>query len=231
MARPCDTASKPPSGANWVHEIKHDGYRLLVRRVGALVQLFTRTGFNWTSRFPAIAPAAQQTRARSFMIDGEAVVLGPDGLSRFDELRRRERAYRVSHYAFDLIEQDGEDLRRRPFLSWMARMRGSSSTSTSPRMALRSSCTPAASEPRASSRSGWMAPTDPVGARFGSRSAIPTVPPYRESAARSGIDRADIRNALPLAVLIPHRHASLYCARNAGPPTASIGERAAHKSQ
>jgi bifunctional non-homologous end joining protein LigD len=109
-------ASKPPSGANWVHEIKHDGYRLIVRRIGAAVQLFTRSGNDWTSRLPAIAAAAQRIKARSFMIDGEAVVLGPDGLSRFDELRRREAAHRAIHYAFDLIEHDGEDLRKRPFL-------------------------------------------------------------------------------------------------------------------
>jgi len=48
--------------------------------------------------------------------DGEAVVLGPDGLSRFDELRRREAAHAAILYAFDLIEHDGEDLRDRPFL-------------------------------------------------------------------------------------------------------------------
>src|SRR5712671_4192706 len=109
-------ASRPPSGANWVHEIKHDGYRLIVRRDGAVVRLYTRRGNNWTARLPAIAAAAGRIRAKSFTIDGEAVVVGPDGLSRFEELRRREAAHTAILYAFDLIEHDGEDLRNRPFL-------------------------------------------------------------------------------------------------------------------
>jgi ATP-dependent DNA ligase len=85
-------ASKPPSGPDWVHEIKHDGYRLIVRRDGPTVRLYTRNAFDWTARLPAIAAAADRIKAKSFTIDGEAVVLGPDGLSRFDELRRWEAA-------------------------------------------------------------------------------------------------------------------------------------------
>ena len=64
----------------------------------------------------AIATAAERIKAKSFTIDGEAVVLGPDGLSRFEELRRREAAQTAILYAFDLTEHDGEDLRGRPFL-------------------------------------------------------------------------------------------------------------------
>ena len=109
-------ASKPPSGADWVHEIKHDGYRLIVRRDGPTVRLYTRNAYDWTERLPAIAAAAARIKAKSFTIDGEAVVLGPDGLSRFDELRRRSAAHAAILYAFDLIEHDGEDLRDRPFL-------------------------------------------------------------------------------------------------------------------
>jgi bifunctional non-homologous end joining protein LigD len=56
-----------------VHEIKHDGYRLIVRREGAAVRLFTRRGYDWTERYPAIASAAAELRARSFTLDGEAV--------------------------------------------------------------------------------------------------------------------------------------------------------------
>src|SRR5262245_7914742 len=82
-------ASKPPSGADWVHEIKHDGYRLIVRRDGPTVRLYSRNAYDWTIRLPAIAAAAGRIRAKSFTIGGEAVVLGPDGLSRFDELRER----------------------------------------------------------------------------------------------------------------------------------------------
>jgi bifunctional non-homologous end joining protein LigD len=64
----------------------------------------------------AIAAAAQQIKAKSFTIDGEAVVLGPDDLSRFEELSHREAARTAILYAFDLIEHDGEDLRNLPFL-------------------------------------------------------------------------------------------------------------------
>jgi bifunctional non-homologous end joining protein LigD len=96
-------ASKPPSGADWVHEIKHDGYRLIVRRDGSAVWRYTRNAYDWTTRLPTIAAAAQRTTAKSFPIDGEAVVLGPDGLSRFDGLRRREGAHSAILYAFDLI--------------------------------------------------------------------------------------------------------------------------------
>jgi bifunctional non-homologous end joining protein LigD len=64
---------------------------------------------------PAVA-AAPSHQAESFTIDGEAVVIGPDGLSRFDELRRRDSAKSAVLFAFDLIEYDGEDLRALPFL-------------------------------------------------------------------------------------------------------------------
>jgi bifunctional non-homologous end joining protein LigD len=109
-------ASKPPSGADWVHEIKHDGYRMIVHREGPTVRLYSRNAYDWTVRLAAIATAAGLIKATSFTIDGEAVVLGPDGLSRFEELSRREAARIAILYAFDLIELDGEDLRRRPFL-------------------------------------------------------------------------------------------------------------------
>ena len=109
-------ASKPPSGPDWVHEIKHDGYRLIVHRDGLAVRLYTRNAYDWTERLPAIAAAAERIKAKSFTIDGEAVVLGPDGLSRFDDLRRRDAAHKAILYAFDLVEHDAEDLRDRPFL-------------------------------------------------------------------------------------------------------------------
>src|SRR2546426_4890856 len=88
--------SKPPSGADWVYEIKHDGYRLIVRRDGSTVRLYTPNVYDWTARLPAIAAAAARIKAKSFTIDGEAVVLGPDGLSRFDDLRRSPHITRVS---------------------------------------------------------------------------------------------------------------------------------------
>jgi bifunctional non-homologous end joining protein LigD len=78
------------------------------------VRLYSRNAYDWTVRLAAIAAAAECIKAKSFTIDAEAVVLGPDGLSRFEVLSRREAARTV--YAFDLIEHDGEDLRKLPFL-------------------------------------------------------------------------------------------------------------------
>ncbi len=109
-------ASKPPSGADWVHEIKHDGYRIIVRRDGLTLRLYSRNAYDWTARLAAIAAAAERIKAKSFTIDGEAVVLGPDGLSRFEDLSRRDAARTAILYAFDLIEHNGEDLRNLPFL-------------------------------------------------------------------------------------------------------------------
>jgi bifunctional non-homologous end joining protein LigD len=110
------TAARLRSGPDWVHEIKHDGYRIIVRRDGPTVRLYSRNAHDWSARLSAIAAAAARIKAESFTIDGEAVVLGPDGLSRFEELRRREAADTAILYAFNLIEHDGEDMRNRPFL-------------------------------------------------------------------------------------------------------------------
>jgi bifunctional non-homologous end joining protein LigD len=107
-------ALKPPSGPDWVHEIKHDGYRLQVRRVGDTVRLFTRRGYDWTARYPTIAGTATRLRALSFTLDGEAVVCGPDGIAIFDSLHRRGTVSEAMLYAFDLLEIDGEDLRPLP---------------------------------------------------------------------------------------------------------------------
>jgi bifunctional non-homologous end joining protein LigD len=65
-----------PAGADWVHEIKHDGYRLQVRRDCEAVRLFTRRGYEWSGRYPAIAGTEAKLRASSFTLDGEAVVSG-----------------------------------------------------------------------------------------------------------------------------------------------------------
>jgi ATP dependent DNA ligase domain len=66
---PClpSPADRPPSGPDWIHEIKLDGFRMMVRRDPAGVRLLTRNGYNWTDRFPLIAAAAETLRARSFL--------------------------------------------------------------------------------------------------------------------------------------------------------------------
>jgi bifunctional non-homologous end joining protein LigD len=106
-------ASEPRTGPNWVHEIKHDGYRVIVRRDGPKVLLYTRNAIDLTARLSGIAAAASSIETTSFTIDDEAVVLGPDGLSRFDDLARREARHTAVLYAFDLVKHDGEDLNPR----------------------------------------------------------------------------------------------------------------------
>jgi bifunctional non-homologous end joining protein LigD len=95
----------------WWHEIKHDGYRLMVRRTPAGVRIRTRRGYDWTDRFPLIVEAACRLRATSFVLDGEGMILRPDGVSDFDALHDRRRDREVQLLAFDLVELDGEDLR------------------------------------------------------------------------------------------------------------------------
>jgi bifunctional non-homologous end joining protein LigD len=97
-----------------VHEIKHDGYRMLVRRDGEHVRLYSRNANDWTARLPAIAAGAALLKAKSFSIDGEAVVIGPNGLTDFEALRRRGAGEIAVLYAFDLLELDGDDLRNLP---------------------------------------------------------------------------------------------------------------------
>jgi hypothetical protein len=104
-------AAKPPVGLGWVHEIKHDGYRLIVRRDGLTVRLFTRNGYDWTDRYPAIAAAAAKLLAKSFTLDGEAVVCGADGVAVFDALHRRGKVGEAILQAFDLLELNGQDFR------------------------------------------------------------------------------------------------------------------------
>jgi bifunctional non-homologous end joining protein LigD len=107
-------APAPPSGPGWVHEIKHDGYRLMVRKDLAGVRLLTRNGHDWTGRFPLIFVTAAALQVRSCLIDGEAVACDHDGLAVFERLRRKHDARDVFLYAFDLLELDGVDLRREP---------------------------------------------------------------------------------------------------------------------
>jgi ATP-dependent DNA ligase len=105
---------KPPTGPEWVHEIKHDGYRMIVLKEGENVRFYSRKALDWTARLPAIAAGAALLKAKSFTIDGEAVVVGPDGLTDFEALRRRGAGEIAVLYAFDLIELDGDDLRSLP---------------------------------------------------------------------------------------------------------------------
>jgi bifunctional non-homologous end joining protein LigD len=113
---PClpSKATTPPSGAVWLHEIKHDGFRVIARKDGNSVRLYSRPGNDLTSRFLLIVEALARLRSRSCIIDGEAVCCDDDGLPVFDRLRYRRHDDRVFLYAFDLIALNGDDLRREP---------------------------------------------------------------------------------------------------------------------
>jgi len=116
FVEPClpSPAERPPAGSNWLHEIKHDGFRILARRNGAGVRLFTRNGHDFTARFPLAAGALAALPGRSFLIDGEAIVTNDNGLAVFELIRRARNGGAAVLCAFDLIELEGEDLRRSP---------------------------------------------------------------------------------------------------------------------
>ncbi|MBW5438351.1 DNA ligase [Bradyrhizobium canariense] len=103
-----------PDGPDWLHEVKHDGYRLRLEREGDRVRLITRGGYNWTSRYPWIVEAARKIKQRRFVIDGEAVVLGVDGVSDFNALHSRRYDHEVQFCAFDILAEGGDDLRMLP---------------------------------------------------------------------------------------------------------------------
>jgi ATP-dependent DNA ligase len=107
-------ASKLPSGELWVHEIKHDGFRVIARKDGERVRLFSRPDNDMTRRFPLIVDALSRLRSRSCIIDGEAVACDDNGVASFDLVRHHRANDSVFLYAFDLIELNGDDLRRDP---------------------------------------------------------------------------------------------------------------------
>jgi bifunctional non-homologous end joining protein LigD len=107
-------ATEPPTGQGWLHEIKHDGFRILARRDANGVRLFTRNGYNFADRFPRIVEAIAKLPVRSCFIDGEAIVVDESGLSVFELIRYRQHNDAAVLCAFDLIELDGKDLRLSP---------------------------------------------------------------------------------------------------------------------
>jgi ATP-dependent DNA ligase len=110
-------AAKPPTGPEWIHEIKHDGFRILARRAGGRVRLYTRNGYDFADRFPRIVEAIESLPVRACFIDGEAIVIGERGLANFDSLRSWRHNHAAVLCAFDLIALDGQDLRGTPIES------------------------------------------------------------------------------------------------------------------
>jgi bifunctional non-homologous end joining protein LigD len=106
---------RPPDDANWIHEIKIDGYRIYARCQDGAVRLMTRTGQDWTHRFKPIAAALSALPARQYAIDGEIAVLDERGTSNFSALQEalsNGTEDRFHFIAFDLLHLDGYDLRQ-----------------------------------------------------------------------------------------------------------------------
>ena len=101
-------------GETWLHEIKHDGFRVIARKVGNRVGLYRRPGNDLTYRFPLIVEALAHLRSKSCIIDGEAVACDDNGLPSFNRIRYRRHDDSVFLYAFDLIELNGDDVRHDP---------------------------------------------------------------------------------------------------------------------
>jgi bifunctional non-homologous end joining protein LigD len=116
IIEPClpSPAKVPPSGPGWIHEVKHDGFRIFAYRDSAGIRLVRRTGNDFSSHFPLIAMAVSKLPVRSCLIDGEAIVCDENGLAVYDLICRDDAGERAVFSAFDLLELDGKDLRRTP---------------------------------------------------------------------------------------------------------------------
>ena len=107
---PClpSLAKTPPTGPDWIHEIKHDGFRVMARRDGKKVRLISRKGKDLAVQAVAALPV------HSCVIDGEAIISDATGLAVFSLIRSYRNGPRATLCAFDLVEIDGEDLRWQP---------------------------------------------------------------------------------------------------------------------
>ncbi len=114
-----------PHGDSWLHELKYDGYRIEARKAGDDVTLFSRSGLDWTVRFPAIAKATETLPCEAALIDGEAAFVLPSGVTDFKSLQEHiDSAHpAIRYFAFDLLSLDGQDLRKEPLAKRKERLR------------------------------------------------------------------------------------------------------------
>jgi len=114
-----------PDGDSSLHEIKYDGYRMVARLDQGAVKLLTRTGFDWTGKYPAIARAVAALDARQAYLDGELYGVGPDGITSFNLIRIAADAGRAGSlvfFLFDLLHLDGDNVAARPLIERKARL-------------------------------------------------------------------------------------------------------------
>ena len=110
---------KPPSGPQWLHEIKLDGFRMAARIDHGHAQLLTRTGLDWTNKYPSVIAALADVKAKTAYVDGELCGVDAAGLPRFAHTQAAtdgQREVRLVYYAFDLLHLDGEDVSRLPLI-------------------------------------------------------------------------------------------------------------------
>jgi bifunctional non-homologous end joining protein LigD len=105
-----------PEGARWLHEVKYDGYRIIARKTGDEVTLFSRSGLDWTVRFPAIAKALQSLPCETALLDGEIAFVLPSGITSFKSLQEHIDTLHPSfrYFLFDLLSLEGKDWRDKP---------------------------------------------------------------------------------------------------------------------
>jgi len=115
LYQPClpTRALKPPTGANWIHEIKHDGFRIVARRINGVVRLQTKQGYDYAERYPRIVEAVMHLKVSSIVLDGEAMCF-TGAMHDFHKLWNRTHDHEAKLCAFDLLELDGEDYRPKP---------------------------------------------------------------------------------------------------------------------
>jgi bifunctional non-homologous end joining protein LigD len=115
----------PPEGSGWLHEIKFDGYRLHARLDNGAVRLLTRTGLDWTHKYPAIAAAVSSLRAKQAYLDGELCGVRPDGTTSFSAIQNASdtgKSDALVFFLFDLLYLDGETVGSVPLIDRKARL-------------------------------------------------------------------------------------------------------------
>jgi len=101
---------EPPEGSEWLHEIKFDGYRMHARLDQGAVRLLTRTGLDWTHKYPTIAASVSSLPARQAYLDGELCGIRPDGRTSFSLIQNASDtgSDALAFFLFDLLHLDGE---------------------------------------------------------------------------------------------------------------------------
>jgi len=117
-------AAKAPTGPQWGHEIKFDGYRMAARIEKGHVNLLTRSGLDWTEKYPITAAALAQLDVNAAYIDGELCGVRPDGLTSFEIMQQVSDSGggHLTLFAFDLLHLDGEDVAQLPLVERKARL-------------------------------------------------------------------------------------------------------------